>query len=277
MIVCKIYGGMGNQMFQYCLGRHLAILNDCQLKLELGYFGSEKSWPFRLDHFETHHAGVATPAEISGIHARDGVWRKLLPASLRVVARDKNERFQPEVLKFKADCLLDGYWQSEKYFKGIEHVLRDELQIKSELLSDEYHRVLGRVREATSVSLAVRRGDYISLGAPLATVDFYQRAIDELKKFVSDPTLVVFSDDIAWVKDNLTVDLPVMWIDQDLGLHDFERMQLMSECKHHIIANSTFSWWGAWLNRDQGKRVIYPEVALSHLNRDLMLADWIQL
>jgi hypothetical protein len=274
MIICRITDGMGNQLFQYCLAKHLATIHKCELKLELGYFKSANSWPFRLDHFGTSHDGEASEAEVAEVSARDAPWRRLLPAHLRVFARDKNKKFQPDTLRFRPPCILEGYWQSERYFKSIEPVLRDELQIGPEHLSHQYYRVLEEIQVGSSVSLALRRGDYVTLGAPLATVDYYERAIARVKTFVSDPKLVIFSDDIPWVKANLPIDLPVRWIEQGLQLKDYERMQLMSGCQHHIIGNSTFNWWGAWLNQDERKRVIYPEIALSHLSRDLMLPNW---
>lgn len=274
MIVSKIYGGLGNQLFQYCLGRHLAIKNQCDLKLDLTYFKKENSWPFQLDFYKVNYQGVIEEEALAGMMAGNAWWKKFLLPAKRLVAKDKNKAFQPDVLKYKAPCIIDGYWQSDKYFKAIAPTIQEELTLKPEFLSDVYDELLAKIKTGTYVSLHVRRGDYVKVGAPLASISYYEAAIEEMTRLVEEPNFLVFSDDIAWVKENLRIEAPVMWMENSLALEDFETLQLMSQCKHHIIGNSTYSWWGAWLNQRMEKIVIYPRLARKHLNRDLMPSDW---
>jgi glycosyl transferase family 11 len=202
-------------------------------------------------------------------------WPKLLPQHKMVIARDKNKAFQPSTLKHKSPSIIDGYWQSEKYFVGIEDVIREEIKIRPEHLSDDYHKVLAKLKEGSFVSLHVRRGDYVKVGAPLASIHYYEEAIEKINKMAKKVQFLVFSDDIGWVKENLKIDFPVVWMENDLVLKDFESLQLMSKCSHHIIGNSTYSWWGAWLNPNKNKTVMYPKIARTHLNVDLMTPEWV--
>lgn len=275
MVICKIYGGIGNQLFQYCLGRQLAITNSCKLKLDLSYFDTDNAWPYALDFYNVNYDGIATNEETKELANKSSFWNPLLPSYKRIIAKDKNKAFQPNILRHTAPCIIDGYWQSERYFKGIENIIREDLLVKPNNLSEEYKRIVEKLKGHTYISLHVRRGDYVKVGAPLSSIEYYSNAIDKIKEMIEKPKILVFSDDIAWVKENIKIDLPVEWMENELVLEDYEALQIMSKCSHHIIANSTYSWWGAWLNQHTEKLVIYPKIASTHLNKDLMPADWI--
>ncbi|WP_245553721.1 alpha-1,2-fucosyltransferase [Anaeromusa acidaminophila] len=181
----------------------------------------------------------------------------------------------------KKNITLDGYWQSYKYFSAIEDDLRRELTIPKER---EELIAISRSLPENSVSIHVRRGDYVS--NPKANAmhgtcswEYYQAAIEKMTGLVKEPQYVVFSDDITWTKENLP--LPnAMYIGRELGLFDYEELILMSRCKHNIMANSTFSWWGAWLNSNPNKVVIAPRKWFRHKKikvNDLFPSSWVVL
>lgn len=276
MILVKIQGGLGNQLFQYAFGRALSIKNNAPLKLETGYFTTPNAWPFRLGYFNLEHNGIATSEELATV-AQKRLLDRLKPVRWRRIVKDRNKAFQSSLLQATDPVFAIGYFQSEKYFGGNEALLRKELTVKSEYLSDTYQSVLREIAKGVTVSLHVRRGDYVKVGAPLASLEYYKKAIEKITSLVGNPRFIVMSDDIKWVKENLVIDSPCFWLDGSLSLEDYETMQLMASCKHHIIANSTFSWWGAWLNSHPDKIVIYPSVAKTHLNIDLMPDSWLEL
>jgi hypothetical protein len=178
---------------------------------------------------------------------------------------------------------LVGYWQSEKYFVKHKEVIRQELTFKNEL-SPENLATASSLLKTASVSLHVRRGDYVSSQATndvhgVCTLDYYRNAISHMARSVESPRFFIFSDDINWVKANLQLDFPCEYIANNVGANSYVDMRLMSMCKHNIIANSSFSWWGAWLNSNPNKIVIAPKkwFAKALSTEDLIPAKWVVL
>ena len=183
--------------------------------------------------------------------------------------------------KLSADDFLWGYWQDESYFKDIEDLLRKEFTFP-EIEDDKNSELLQLIEGTESVAVHVRRGDYLETTDYLNLYDlgYYEKAICRMLKEVDTPTWFVFSDDIEWCKQALCFPGETFYVDGNTGANSFRDMQLMSYCKHNIIANSTFSWWGAWLNSNVKKKVISPEYFYNPNRKSdnkIVCSDWIKI
>ncbi|MCC6447868.1 MAG: alpha-1,2-fucosyltransferase, partial [Chitinophagaceae bacterium] len=198
--------------------------------------------------------------------------------------KEKNLSFDENILKTPSDVYLEGYWQTEKYFKEISDILRKEFTFKIPP-SEANQRMLDTIRLHNSVSIHIRRTDYITDPASskdmgFCDIPYYKRAVSYLAERVADPHFYVFSDDMNWVRSNFALNFPVTYVDLNNADTNYEDMRLMSSCKHNIIANSTFSWWGAWLNSSEKKIVIAPKKWFNDTSKkstDLVPENWIKL
>ena len=276
MIIVKLKGGMGNQMFQYAFGRHLAIRAQTELKLDIGpspeIFQKNTAREYSLGHFDIR-AGFATEAEVRKLKYPFGIVSKFIRAFEFWILKVQKIGFDPKYLKTKKDAYVDGFWHNEKYFIDIKETilkdftLNDPLSIKGA----ETAELIQRSPE-TSVSLHVRRGDFAADPGTrkhhgLMTTEYYGGAIQVMKNRVGDIRIFVFSDDIEWVKENIPLSDPHHYV-TDPAVPFYEEVHLMSLCRHNIIANSSFSWWGAWLNKNPDKVVIAPERWLAKTGSD---------
>lgn len=286
MIIVNLKGGIGNQMFQYAFGRKLALKNNDVLKLEIDGLGRANEVgdiyrPFSLEHLTIINE-IATANEVSKIKYPFGLfskgWRWF---SLRILKRS-NIVWNPKFLKKSGNIFLDGYWQSPKYFEDIRDTLLSEFRLHTPL-SPAVTAFKDQIESNTSVSIHVRRGDYVKNPRVqkefgICEASYYQSAIEHIKRTVERPTFFMFSDDITWVKENLPLPVSTVFV-QDPTLRDVEELALMSMCTHNIIANSTFSWWGAWLNAHEDKIVVAPTPWFESQPFDAHLIPdtWIQL
>ena len=264
MIISQIIGGLGNQMFQYAAGKTLAHLNNTILKLDVSAFEEYKLRYFGLANF---HANVefATKQEISDLlpaHNFEKAFQYLSPLKKRSYFREKEFHFDEKVLRLGQNVYLKGYFQSEKYFLPAKEIIRKDFTFKKDVFKkiEEFSSTL---KASNAVSIHIRRGDLSndSMTAGyhgLLGTEYYNIAIDLLKSKVPDPTFYFFSDDINWVKENLQIPNAI-YVSNNLTNAPVEDLYLMSQCKHNIIANSSFSWWGAWLNNNQAKIVTAPK------------------
>lgn len=270
-IIVKLFGGLGNQMFQYAAGRALACRTGKPLKLDISSYRWDTLREYRLGSFKIRE-DFATLEEIErwmagsrpdSLNVYQRILRKLRPWHRQMVIRERSFSFDPAFMKIRGSCYLqEGYWQSEKYFKDYEEQIRKDFTFRDE--PDETNRrVLEEIRSSNAVSLHIRRGDYVrnpktrSVHGVLG-LDYYRKAIGVMAKRVVRPKFFVFSDEIEWAKENLETGHPVTFVDHNREGKDVEDLRLMKHCRHHIIANSSFSWWGAWLNDDPEKLVIAP-------------------
>ena len=191
--------------------------------------------------------------------------------------------YWPEIKNVPRDCYLVGYWQSEKYFRSAALGIRADFTFKSSL-ANRNAELAEQIGQANAVSLHVRRGDYAKNPKTNAThglcsLDYYRAAIQYVSNRVEQPCFFIFSDDIAWVKDNLKIDFSCQYVDHNHGTKSYNDMHLMSLCQHHIIANSSFSWWGAWLNPSPEKIVIAPKKWFANKNniKGLFPQGWVSL
>jgi hypothetical protein len=238
MIVSKIQGGLGNQIFQWAYGLNLSVINNTPLYLDISFYynqlGSTKR-EFSLNKFPN--------LEFSFFNDKN--------TNLKIINDDLN--FKKLDYDSNFDYYLNGYWASERYFEESKSKIKKLLSFDSNFINKLNTSPYRDVFDKNIVSMHIRRTDYLTSGGfhALQTVDFYKSAIEILNDYDS---IYVFSDDINWCKENLKFK-NILFVE---GLDDIEDMWLMSLCKNNIISNSTFSWWAAWLNNNDNKKVIYP-------------------
>lgn len=290
MIIVQLKGGLGNQMFQYAAGLSLATHHGVQVKVDVNQLRKpdEEIGTFRafdLQHI-TEPPIIATRAEIDQIlhqHPVKIFFQKLLPPHRRNVYRESSLRFDPAFRKAGSRLYLKGYRQSEQYFKRIESVVRQQFQMKPERISHLTHFASELIQQP-SVAVHIRRGDYTNKkveayhGTP--GQDYYRAAIPRIEQQISNPKYFIFSDDIEWVRNNLQFNGEVSYVTGSITENQCEDFYLMSQCRHNIIANSTFSWWAAWLNDNPQKIVIAPKKWYNKPGldtSDLIPAGWIRI
>jgi hypothetical protein len=293
MIIVKLMGGLGNQMFQYAMGRRLALGNGMPLKLDLSMY--EGTTPdaargirgYMLGGFNT----VAEPAsgdEVMAVCSRLPIlaraWEKVKPWHARrwiIEPGDKAFVYASRLAtrKIRGSVYVKyGFWQSWRYAEGIKEQLRQELTFKQPpaglngTLADE-------ISGTESVCVHVRHGDNVSVSWPLGALgaDYYRSATERILASVERPHFYVFSDDPAWARRLVSPGHPCTYVKHNDTEHVGEDLRLMSRCRHHITANSTLSWWGAWLGRRPGQIVIAPRRYYQEIDRpnpDLYPGDW---
>jgi hypothetical protein len=291
MIIIRLNGGLGNQLFQYALGRYLAHLHKIQLKLDIRWF--EKGIrDYELKYFNVQES-IATQEEINVTtkmttslvnRFQRNIIDPFLPYYKRSIVEEQTNSFDKNLFHSKSDVYIKGYWQSEKYFLDIEDQIRRDFTFKYEL--DHRNKDLSnKIKACNAVSVHIRRGDYVfnpeyakKYGA--CSIDYYQKSYSLLKSKLEQPYFFIFSDDIQWVENNINFFHPCVYVSHNTGQNSYKDLQLMSLCKHNIIANSTFSWWGAWLNDNPDKLVIAPKKWSNDINtntKDIFPKSWILL
>jgi hypothetical protein len=200
------------------------------------------------------------------------------------VFKEPHFPYDPNILKCNNHVYLEGYWQTEKYFKDIKEIILRDFTIVEE--PDPRNKTMAdQIRGSESVSIHVRRGDYVTNPTTNAyhgtcSEDYYKKAIQIIKNRVHKPQFFIFSDDLTWVREHLDIGYPTVFVDFNGPDKDYEDLRLMSLCQNHIIANSSFSWWGAYLGSDPGKIVIAPKRWFKKtdiITSDLLPESWIQL
>lgn len=279
-------------MFQYAAGRSLALTREQSLRLDVSVFAAYALHQgFELQGVFTIPAEIATEIEVRRI-----LGRQFSPGMQRILARpgmalfrrrgfvvEPHFHYWPEIKNIPPDSYLRGYWQSEKYFHETAPAIRRDFTFKNPLIK-ENAELAAQMRQVNAVSLHVRRGDYVKNPKTAAThglcsLDYYQAAIRYISDRVEQPFFFIFSDDIIWVKKHLEINFPCRYVNHNQGAESYNDMHLMSLCKHYIIANSSFSWWGAWLNSHKDKIVVAPQRWFVNDNnvQDLFPYGWIAL
>jgi len=267
MVVVRILGGLGNQMFQYAYAKSLAE-KGYEVQIDISKFKSYKlHGGYHLDKFnidlETSNNSTAFLSKIG----------------LKKTIKEPNLLFHKDLLKVHNNAFIKGYFQTEQYFGDIREILIDQFKIRKELAKSTLAIKNQIELLKNTCSLHVRRGDYISDKKAnkvhgTCDLDYYSSAIEHISKQNSNVHFFVFSDDIAWVKDNLNI-TNATYIDHNVIPH--EDMHLMTLCNHNITANSSFSWWGAWLNQNPDKIVIAPKNWFVDKENEVACKSWITL
>ena len=278
-------------MFQYAFGRAHAKRLGVELKLELSDPSLIIHNGFELERLFNIKASEATSADIRRILGcqRHALIRKIISASglqkifNSSVIQEPHFHVAPQMFHLADNSYVCGYWQSEKYFAAMANEIRIEFSFKLPLI-DQNADFVEKISSKDSVSLHVRRNDFVNNSKiaavhGLCSMEYYKSAIKYISDRVKEPHFFVFSDDPIWVKNNLKLDYPCDFIDHNRGAESNNDMRLMSLCKHNIIANSSFSWWGAWLNPNPDKLIIAPKRWFFDQKdvQDLLPMGWIKL
>ncbi|PQJ81421.1 alpha-1,2-fucosyltransferase [Polaribacter glomeratus] len=267
MIVVRIIGGLGNQMFQYAFAKSLQQ-KGYQVKIDITKFKTYKlHGGYQLDKFKID---LETATTLENIISRLGFRRS---------TKERSLLFNKKFLEVPKREYIKGYFQTEKYFEDIKAILLKQFVVKNEISSSTLKYLKEITIQQNACSLHIRRGDYVSdkkANSVHGTCDlaYYKEAIKVMKNKFNDTHFFIFSDDIAWVKQNLKVK-NTTYIDHEVIPH--EDIHLMSLCKHNITANSSFSWWGAWLNQHSNKVVIAPKQWYLNKENEIASKDWIKI
>ncbi|WP_126246410.1 alpha-1,2-fucosyltransferase [Chitinophaga rhizosphaerae] len=275
MILVQLKGGLGNQMFQYAAGRTLALRYDVPLYLDKGSYEPRQAAMYGLDGLKIH-AAAASENMIPHPGLLGKVFNRLAPASMRSILREAHFHYDPAFEAVKPPVYLKGYWQSWKYFAPVADVIREDFAFNIDF-SPEILAKAEALRNSNSVAMHFRRGDYTSTSAAvyhgICEPEYYERAAARYP----GATFYIFTNDPAWVKDNLPAGIPYEILSGSLSSSQYEDLFLMSQCRHQVIANSSYSWWAAWLNRFPGKRITAPKrwfLAEGLHDHDLVPAAW---
>lgn len=314
MIISHLCGGLGNQMFQYAAGRRLAISRGAELKLDASeYRSGAEVRPREFADFrralKLYELKVTAPpandteiAKLRDPYATTG-WRDRLVRQIRrrisptfgwpaTHVRERQYRFDPRLSDLPGNVYLQGFWQSWRYFADMQDVIRAEFAPRDESISNYAAAYVDRIRQQRGelVAVHIRRGDMAHaydinrpdlIHTPPVTIDYIHSA---MQRFGPRCQFLIFSDtpkDIEWCRQNIKPDwLPLDHRHFAEGHSDIQDMAIMSVCDHNVIANSTFSWWAAWLNNRPGRRVVAPTrwsapgAALAMVTDDLIPPDW---
>ncbi len=292
MIVVRLIGGLGNQMFQYACGRALGERLGTNVVFDMSGFRAYRLHRYGLDGFigdvvkaPWHLSACARVSTVaSRLHVSPTHLFKLL--GIQWIHENGDLRYQPEKLAFEGPAYLDGYWQCARYFEDFETRTREDFGLTpslSHMLRENLQ--LHCVGQGVTASIHIRRGDYVS--DPSANLThgtlgeyYYRSAFAYLTTQIrGDFRLLVFSDDIAWAQKNIHFPVETAYVVAN-ARHPQVDMHLMASCDHHIIANSSFSWWGAWLNSSLSKTVIAPARWFQSdalCGDDICLPEWVRI
>lgn len=290
MIISRLCGGLGNQLFQYAAGRQLAHARKVELILDLSWFNhfklSNTKREYELDRYFIA-AREPNSSEKFWLQFHRGRILPQIPFLPRRwhYYKERAFKFDSQLIELPDNSYIEGYWQSYKYFADIESELRKEL-IPREIFSHQDSLIEAQILSANAqaISLHVRRGDYVTnkkaaKNHGLCPKAYYDKAVANILAHVKKPHFFVFSDDIQWTRKNTSLPGKVIYVDHNSSENAFQDLRLMSLCDHHIVANSSFSWWGAWLSSKADGRIIAPInwFADGRSTDDLTPSHWIRL
>jgi len=284
MIITRLQGGLGNQLFQFAAGYALAKQLCQPLKLDIiTSFPKNHKRSFELEKFHIAYT-LATPGDLRKFIPVPRLYRHL-PGLLSIISRnvyrEPHFQFDPNFYRLTAPVFLDGFWQSPKYFENIEGEIRRLFHVTSSLIQNVQEKG-NELRSEQSVSIHIRRSDFLAPKAAayhgVLSKDYYQRAIRHISGKIPGASFHFFSDDMEWVKRELSPPPGSQYVSgATSAIEDF---YLMSCCRHNIIANSSFSWWAAWLNDNPLKIVVAPKAwfaANTIDSGDLIPRNWERL
>jgi hypothetical protein len=295
MVIVKPMGGLGNQLFQYAAARRLAHINHLPVKIDISNYiirsdGTQvDARPYELDRFNLDGA-IVSDEDLAQLQETklELLWKKTRhKLHLPIHYYQKPYIYEPEENQYRLDvnflrlrvrrtvCLI-GFWENEGYFKDIRDRIRREYTLKTPL-DDRNAELLMEIMQNNSVSLHIRRGDKTAQSPwGVLPIEYYVSAADYVAARSPRPHFYVFSDDVEWVRANFRSPYPVTIVAHNVS--GAEDLRLMVACQHHIIANSTFSWWGAWLGQNPERLVIAPRRYFQNTNRpvpDFYPPSWV--
>lgn len=285
MIIVKLQGGLGNQLFQFAIGKYLSVKNNDTLIFDNSFLNITDATGYTLRNYELGIFPIVSVIQNEEKYFGKTRWSRIRAKFARIkYVGERSFKFMPEILDLSGNLYLEGFWQTEKYFLSIENSIKKDLTFLPSL-NVVNAKIAQQINLCNAVSIHIRRTDYVGEGVVatyhnLCSLTYYYDAIELIVKTVPDAVFFLFSDDIEWVKQNLLILFPHYFIDHNHVNESYVDMQLMSMCKHHIIANSSFSWWGAWLNNYPNKIVIAPKKWFNNPEidtSDIVPESWLRL
>ncbi|MFD0749287.1 alpha-1,2-fucosyltransferase [Mucilaginibacter calamicampi] len=281
MIVVKLQGGLGNQLFQYAFGTALAEKYRDTLKFDLGSYEVGASRKLDILEFRVDLRAVDEAQYNDFFSLKNRMLKKLKLSVLATsqVHFENSATYYDVHHSASKNIFYFGYWQSPRYFEAVSKIIHEQFKLRNDNLPLFYRDLL---KQNQTVAIHIRRGDYLLAGNAQVhgnlPQEYYERAVDLMQQSVGDSHYLIFSDDLSWVKDNFKI--PVKWqMVDDCELNAAQTLALMAACNHQIIANSTFSWWAAWLNTNPQKKVIAPKnwFANGRDATELLMNSWTAL
>ncbi|MFT3735691.1 MAG: alpha-1,2-fucosyltransferase [Rhodocyclaceae bacterium] len=291
-IVVALKGGLGNQLFGYAAGLALSQRLDAVLDLDIAAYEDPRERHYALAPFLLPEKIVRADTTIFARGSlQDRIWRRVkqrlgMKQAGLPVFRERGFKFDPDFKGLSAPVFLDGYFQSPRYFESCAPLMRTRLlAARDEVLSEASRAMLRQIQSCDAICVHVRRGDYVTNPVSsrmhgLCGMSYYAEGLEAASEGLAAPHCFIFSDDPAWVRDNMRLQYP--WTVVDVNAEDaaHEDLWLMSACRSFVIANSSLSWWGAWLGQHQAKRVVAPLQWFRSQDKDtsdLIPADWIRI
>jgi hypothetical protein len=284
-VIVKIYGGLGNQMFQYAFGLAVSKAMNLPLKGDVAYFQKYQTTQLRKYELPDYvlNFPVTKPGEIPPwVESRFYKLLSLFSRHKIMCLKEKTKhRYDQQLLgqiNFNGSLYFVGYWQSYKYFEPIRNTLLHDFTLRIPL-PDAMQKLQKKIADTKSVAVHVRRGDYVSDPAVnqylgVCSLDYYLSGINQIARLVPGAVFYVFSDDIPWCKQNLNLQFDHEYVNPGDD-HPAQDLFLISQCRHFVISNSSFSWWGAWLAQNKDKIVIYPQKWLAREQDAFPMDDFI--
>lgn len=278
MITVYFQGGLGNQMFQYAAGRAVAERLGTGLRFDTSWYHYPVKRRFMLQDFGIKAPTVKSPLSF----VTNLVFKKPFSELMRTmpVYRAEGYVFDPSVFEVADPSILVGFFQSEKYFKPIENIIRSDFSFQQLPYDPMTDRWLNRIKDTCSVAVHVRRGDYLNHPKlNVCTEAYFRRAIDRMKRECDNARFYFFSDDLDWCRLTFQGREFIFCDAVATDASPIRDMQLMARCRHHILSNSSFSWWGAWLGCNADQIVIAPEKWLDceENTNDIPCEEWLRL
>jgi hypothetical protein len=276
-VVVTLMGGLGNQLFQYAAARALADQINTNLFIDLSHYTSEQERNYELGAYHLR-------AEVLGTDFTSRLRKKVILKRLPGF-QEASFAYDSRVRDLGSGVWLKGYFQSEKYFILEEQRIKKDLTLKIQLSEQTQKLQKVLMADKNAVSLHVRRGDYVSNPSfnafhGVTSIEYYERALNLVAQTHPNLSIYIFSDDPVWVTQNMKFKYPQTVVQANSADRGFEDLHLMALCQHHILANSSFSWWGAWLARHSGQIVVAPKKWFQASNmddRDLLPSNWIRI
>lgn len=280
IIIVRVWEGLGNQLFQYAYARALQLRSIENVKLcVLPDQGDRTVRDYKLDRLKITIPRARMFEKIAVFIERYEIVKKIVQYITERVGfigymEEDDVKYKEELKYLTGNYYLSGWFQNEKYFEEFAEIIRSEIRPRKKIkISTELKDIL---EYKNTVSVHIRRGDFARYSNILDR-EYYYKAFEVMEEHIDDIFYVVFSDELDWVMENMQFGDNVYYVNRDKKLEDYEELFIMSRCKNHIIANSTYSWWGAWLNTNKEKIVIGPVKWFSRRKRNIMPEDWIKI
>lgn len=285
MVIIKVMGGLGNQLFQYAFGREIEAKFGYQVKYDLGYY---ENIPENDTQRDVYIIRLITPEKVASekeveVYLKKSRFKKIMYGRSQAVLYEKDVNVY-NLNGVKDNRYYIGFWQSEKYFIDVKDDVRRTIIDKFIIESPKASALKSSMEEECSISVHVRGGDYynsanINTFGGICDKDYYKKAYEYTLKQCKESKFYIFTNDVKWAKSILDVSSDKMVMVGDVLIEDnpVEELMLMAGCKHNIIANSTFSWWGAWLNNYENKIVIAPSKwANDSTGSEILIDEWVK-